>query len=166
MKSSRPHIAPRSASRFIDPKTGLETRFPGVPGNLLPLGQAANGDWIAIYYASASPADLVRIASQAIQQDKLTPGQLTSLTGVWQRTSLENGRLHAAETFHWLSPDGLQFQGWLYRLQPNPEHLIIFIHGGPSSHSEDKINPEIQYFLARGFNVLDVNYRGSTGFGL
>jgi dipeptidyl aminopeptidase/acylaminoacyl peptidase len=151
---------------FIDPKTGLETRFPGEPGNLLPLGQAANGDWIAIYYASASPADLVRIASQAMQQDKLTPDQLTSLTCVWQRISLEPGRLHAAETFYWLSPDGLKIQGWLYRAQPNPERLIVFIHDGPSIHSEDKTNPEIQYFLARGFNVLDVNYRGSTGFGL
>jgi len=158
--------SPSERQPFIDPKTDLETRFPGMPGNLLPLGQAANGDWIAIYYTSTNPADLVRSAPQAMQQDRLTPAQLTPLTGVWQRTSLETGRLHAAETFHWLSPDGLQFQGWLYRLQSNPERLIIFIHGGPSSHSEDKINPEIQYFLARGFNVLDVNYRGSTGFGL
>ena len=65
--------SPSERQPFIDPKTGLETHFPGVPGNLLPLGQAANGDWIAIYYASTSPVDLVRIASQAIQQDKLTP---------------------------------------------------------------------------------------------
>lgn len=151
---------------FIDPKTGLETHFPGVPGNLLPLGQAAGGDWIAIYYASTNPTDLVRITPQAMQQDRLSCDQLISLTGVWQCTYLEPGRLHAAETFHWLSPDGLRIQGWLYRAQPNPERLIIFIHGGPSSHSEDKINPEIQYFLERGFNVLDVNYRGSTGFGL
>jgi dipeptidyl aminopeptidase/acylaminoacyl peptidase len=42
----------------------------------------------------------------------------------------------------------------------------VYIHGGPSSHSEDKLNPQLQYFVSRGFNVLDVNYRGSTGFGL
>jgi dipeptidyl aminopeptidase/acylaminoacyl peptidase len=43
---------------------------------------------------------------------------------------------------------------------------VIYIHGGPSYHSEDKFNPQIQYLVSRGFNVLDVNYRGSTGFGL
>ncbi len=43
---------------------------------------------------------------------------------------------------------------------------MIYLHGGPSSHSEDKLNAEIQYLVRRGFNVLDVNYRGSTGYGL
>ena len=50
--------------------------------------------------------------------------------------------------------------------QPNPRRAVITIHGGPSSHSEDRLNPQIQYFVSQGFNVLDVNYRGSTGFGL
>jgi len=54
----------------------------------------------------------------------------------------------------------------LYRAQPNQQKAILYIHGGPSSHSEDKLNPVIQYLVACGFNVLDVNYRGSTGFGL
>ena len=34
------------------------------------------------------------------------------------------------------------------------------------AHSEDAVNHQIQFFVARGFNVLDPNYRGSTGFGL
>jgi dipeptidyl aminopeptidase/acylaminoacyl peptidase len=43
---------------------------------------------------------------------------------------------------------------------------VILIHGGPTSHSEDRLEAETQYLVGRGFNVLDVNYRGSTGFGL
>jgi dipeptidyl aminopeptidase/acylaminoacyl peptidase len=70
------------------------------------------------------------------------------------------------EDFRWTSRDGLQVQGWLYRAHPNPRRAIIRIHGGPTMHAENELRPEIQYYLARGFNVLAVNYRGSTGFGL
>jgi dipeptidyl aminopeptidase/acylaminoacyl peptidase len=43
---------------------------------------------------------------------------------------------------------------------------VIHIHGGPSIHSENRLNTQIQYLASQGFNVLDVNYRGSTGYGL
>jgi dipeptidyl aminopeptidase/acylaminoacyl peptidase len=60
----------------------------------------------------------------------------------------------------------MEIQGWLYRAFPNPQKAIIYIHGGPTSHTENRLNPQIQYYVSCGFNVLDVNYRGSTGFGL
>ena len=62
--------------------------------------------------------------------------------------------------------DGLEIQGWLYRASPNKKQAIVYIHGGPTWHSENRLNPQLQYYVHRGFNVLDVNYRGSTGFGL
>jgi dipeptidyl aminopeptidase/acylaminoacyl peptidase len=40
------------------------------------------------------------------------------------------------------------------------------VHGGPSSHSEDEWTSNVQYFVSQGFNILDPNYRGSTGFSL
>jgi dipeptidyl aminopeptidase/acylaminoacyl peptidase len=74
--------------------------------------------------------------------------------------------LRQAQDFRWKSSDGMEIQGWLYAAQPNPRRAIIYIHGGPTYHSEDRLNPQLQYYLGRGFNILDVNYRGSTGFGL
>jgi len=62
--------------------------------------------------------------------------------------------------------DGVKIQGWLYRARPNPKRAVIRIHGGPSRHAEDAFDAQIQYLVHRGFNVLTVNYRGSTGFGL
>ena len=43
--------------------------------------------------------------------------------------------------------------------------LLVRSHGGPTSASSGLFNPGIQFWTSRGFAVLDVNYRGSTGYG-
>ena len=149
------------AATCLDPHTGGERRFLYMQGNLLPLGRAADGWWLGLYYAANAPVELVRFP-----QDAMSTGDLVSLTHVWQHTQLKAQQLATAEDFTWQSVDGLEMHGWLYRAQPAAKRAIIYIHGGPTSHSENRLNSQIQYFVRRGFNVLDVNYRGSTGYGL
>lgn len=43
--------------------------------------------------------------------------------------------------------------------------LIVFTHGGPTAAVNSALNLDIQFWTSRGFGVLDVNYRGSTGYG-
>src|SRR6266516_1445495 len=44
--------------------------------------------------------------------------------------------------------------------------LVLLIHGGPWDRDHDTYEPEVQFLTNRGYAVLQVNYRGSTGFGL
>ncbi len=43
--------------------------------------------------------------------------------------------------------------------------LIVRVHGGPTSQAFNAFNSQAQFFTSRGYAVLDVNYRGSTGYG-
>jgi dipeptidyl aminopeptidase/acylaminoacyl peptidase len=65
--------------------------------------------------------------------------------------------------------DGLKLNGYLAR-PANPAGgskppLVLVIHGGPYARDHWGFNPTHQWLADRGYAVLSVNYRGSTGFG-
>jgi dipeptidyl aminopeptidase/acylaminoacyl peptidase len=43
--------------------------------------------------------------------------------------------------------------------------VVLAVHGGPTGQARPSFNPVHQYLLARGYAVLDFNFRGSTGYG-
>ncbi|MDF7673265.1 prolyl oligopeptidase family serine peptidase [Acetobacteraceae bacterium ESL0709] len=46
-----------------------------------------------------------------------------------------------------------------------PPPLIVLVHGGPTGQARAEFSFKVQWWTSRGFAVIDVNYRGSTGFG-
>ncbi len=69
------------------------------------------------------------------------------------------------------SRDGLKINGYLtlpkgYDME-NAKDLPVVInpHGGPWARDEWGFNPEIQFLANRGYAVLQMNFRGSVGYG-
>jgi dipeptidyl aminopeptidase/acylaminoacyl peptidase len=58
-------------------------------------------------------------------------------------------------------PVNKEFTGMPEELPP----LIVISHGGPTAATTTTLRLTVQYWTSRGFEVLDVNYGGSTGYG-
>lgn len=67
------------------------------------------------------------------------------------------------------SRDGRTLNGYLTLPQGGKEQLplplVIKPHGGPFMRDKWGFDPEVQFLANRGYAVLQVNYRGSTGYG-
>ncbi|MGV8872800.1 MAG: alpha/beta fold hydrolase [Rhodococcus sp. (in: high G+C Gram-positive bacteria)] len=64
--------------------------------------------------------------------------------------------------------DGLPLHGYLtlpIGVEPRNLPLILMVHGGPWAHDTWGFSPEAQMLANRGYAVLQVNFRGSTGYG-
>ena len=76
---------------------------------------------------------------------------------------------------HWPSPqpftiaasDGLQIHGYVTRPKhvEGPTPTVLHVHGGPWARDYWDHSDQIQFLANRGYTVLQVNYRGSTGYG-
>ena len=64
--------------------------------------------------------------------------------------------------------DGLPLNGYLtlpVGVKPSNLPLVLFVHGGPWYRDSWGYNSAAQFLANRGYAVLQVNYRGSTGYG-
>ncbi|MEO1436796.1 MAG: S9 family peptidase [Bacteroidota bacterium] len=80
---------------------------------------------------------------------------------------LPEDQLAEMQPIQYQSRDGLTINGYL--TLPNegegPYPVVINPHGGPWARDVWTFNPEVQFLANRGYAVLQMNFRGSTGFG-
>lgn len=72
------------------------------------------------------------------------------------------------EPISFTSRDGMTIHGYLTVPPAQSKHnlpLVLNVHGGPWARDRWGYNPEAQWFANRGYACLQVNYRGSTGYG-
>ena len=81
---------------------------------------------------------------------------------------LSAGDLPVAEPVSWTAFDGRRIPGTLLRPQgtSGARATVVQVHGGPEGQARPLWNPTTIALIAAGFNVLQPNVRGSTGYGL
>jgi dipeptidyl aminopeptidase/acylaminoacyl peptidase len=85
-----------------------------------------------------------------------------------EQPNLEAFRLARMRPISYRSRDGLEIQGYLSLpegLAPKQLPTVLYVHGGPQSRDRWGFHNTIQWLANRGYAVLQVNYRGSTGYG-
>lgn len=85
------------------------------------------------------------------------------------RPALAGYQLATMEPIEFTSSDGLTIHGYL-TLPPgedrdDPHPLVLDVHGGPWARDMWGYDAEAQWLANRGYACLQVNYRGSTGYG-
>jgi dipeptidyl aminopeptidase/acylaminoacyl peptidase len=66
------------------------------------------------------------------------------------------------------SRDGLDLHAYLtlpVGIEPRDLPLVVLVHGGPWARDCWGFQPDVQLLANRGYAVLQVNFRGSTGYG-
>ncbi|OXM50323.1 hypothetical protein CFP71_28245 [Amycolatopsis thailandensis] len=76
-------------------------------------------------------------------------------------------RLKEVKPFSFTARDGLEIHGYLTFPAGPSEKLptVLLVHGGPSWRDTWRLNPEAQWLANRGYLCIQVNFRGSTGYG-
>ncbi|MAR07263.1 MAG: peptidase S9 [Cyanobium sp. NAT70] len=76
--------------------------------------------------------------------------------------------LEPMESLEIKARDGLRLPAYLTRTrlgEKGPQPLVLLVHGGPRARDGWGLNGMHQLLANRGYHVLSVNFRGSTGFG-
>ena len=85
------------------------------------------------------------------------------------KPGIDPDRMAAMKAVTFPARDGLTLHGYLTLPRGRPAKnlpLILHPHGGPFGiRDEWNYNDEVQFYANRGFAVLQVNYRGSGGYG-
>ena len=140
-------------------KPDFEAVRAAVPGDVQVLSRdAADRRWVVSSQAGHLPASYHLFDRSGKRAELL----FTS------RESLTNLPFAEVQPFSFNSRDGLKLHG--YRTLPRgvePKALptVLLVHAGPWLRDGWQFNNEVQWLANRGYAVVQLNYRGSSGFG-
>lgn len=155
----------KPAEHFFDAQTRelmtrLKTKLPGYELLLQSATDDEERFIVAAYNDRTQGARYVydRKTDALVKMGEITP---------W----LPEARMAATQPISYKSRDGLTIHGYL-TLPPGKSGAaaknlacVVNPHGGPWARDGWGFNPEVQFLASRGYCVLQMNFRGSTGYG-
>ncbi len=121
----------------------------------------------AIYFIGSSPTrapEVVRMDPESGATETIKKSSTVSVDSDYVSIpepitfpTTDDGTAHA----FYYAPKNAEFTGESEELPP----LMVICHGGPTGSTSPSLSLMTQYWTSRGVAVVDVNYRGSTGYG-
>ncbi len=148
----------------LDQATGHLTRLAGGDSSVVSWTlDPTSGSYAAVIASATSPGDVwfaKDIAATPVRATRFAEDVATAF------------RMPRVEAFSWTGGDGQRVEGLVtYPLEHAPgtrAPLVVQTHGGPAASSTFRFASWATYtpvLAAKGYMVLDPNYRGSTGYG-
>jgi dipeptidyl aminopeptidase/acylaminoacyl peptidase len=152
----------RTKLRMTEEATSKVVELPALPpGDISGVNISESEKRMAFYHdGSRAPANLYLYDFGTKKTERLT----NSLNPEIDPADLVEGRVIRYKSF-----DGLEIPAILY--QPhgasadNKMPALVKVHGGPGGQAGMPYSAYTQYFVNHGYAVLDVNNRGSSGYG-
>jgi len=152
----------KSEFKFLDAQfesifKKLQQKLPGTEPRLA----SSNLDESLFIVSVRSDRIPAKIYLYEVNDNKLTP---LAEPYSW----LPEKELSEMKPIQYKSRDGLTIPGYLTLPQGVPAKnlpVVVNPHGGPWARDSWGYNPEVQFLANRGYAVLQMNFRGSTGYG-
>lgn len=139
-----------------DDYTRLDTHD---PGDWSLVGRdTADRTWLVAYTHDDGPVTYWSYDREA--------GDLTFLFD--HQPALADHDLASMVPFAFDARDGMRIEGYVtypVGVERSALPAVLDVHGGPWARDVWGFNPEAQWFANRGYACIQVNYRGSTGYG-
>ncbi len=130
--------------------------------------------WLAQPSVSPDGERVALVASGGRVPTRVITTRTSGDTQVLRRSHPENLLPEAytmGQSIQWQGMDGGDVHG-LYYAPNNLDYtgvgqppLMVLVHGGPTGQRGASFDAQAQFFASRGWGVLQVNYRGSAGYG-
>ena len=130
------------------------------PGQIVSaVSTSSDGLWAIVFVRSdVNPGDFYLFDTQSMHMDYLFSASR------W----IAPEQMHGKEPFTLKARDGVELHGYLTRPgKTGPYPMVVLPHGGPYGVRDSwNYDGEVQLLANRGYAVLQLNFRGSGGFGL
>jgi dipeptidyl aminopeptidase/acylaminoacyl peptidase len=143
------------------------------PGVWRAVGFLGDGAWLAAIGESQDrPQDLWLLPVPGVVPEGSRPRQVTDSMPAVVAAAFRPDRTVQGERIAFDARDGLRIEGTLWRPSPATGKrggrrvpTIVYPHGGPTWQAYRAWVPFKQLLVREGFAFLDVDFRGSTGYG-